>query len=154
MTDRPATGDPRDSGDDGWAARRRDAAVEHVARLDRQRATETEQARRLLSAFVEAARERALPTVPLRARALNGRSLYRTGLTGWYLRRNGSLAVDERGDFYVMSAPTSLAASLRGTTLTPSDPPLVVGVGGRDGESMPIDELLRLRLEATETWTR
>lgn len=140
--------------EDDWAARRRDAAAEHAARHDRVRAAETERARALLADFVGAARERGLPTVPLRARAMNGRSLYRTGLTGWYLKRNGALAVDEHGDYYVMSAPTSLTARLRGVTLSPSEPPLVVGRGGRDGESMPLAELLELRLAATETWDR
>jgi hypothetical protein len=80
--------------------------------------------------------------------------LYRTGLTGWYLRRNGTIAVDERGDFYVMSAPTSLQSRLQGATLTPSDPPLVVGAGGRDGESIPLPDQLRQRLDAEETWDR
>ena len=70
----------------------------------------------------------------------------------WYLRRNGSLGVDEDGEFYILSAPTSLAARLRGTTVAPSDPPLVAGVGGRDGESMPLRDLLRLRLEAGSDW--
>jgi hypothetical protein len=141
------------STDDDWAARRRDAAVEQVARLDRVRAAETEKAAALLAGFVRDARARSLPTVPLKARAMNGGALYRTGLTGWYLKRNGSLAVDEDGAFYVMSAPTSLGSRLRGTTVTPSDPPLVVGVGGRDGESMPLAELIALRLEAGEAWT-
>jgi hypothetical protein len=139
--------------DDDWAARRRDAAAEQVARLDRARAAETEQAREQLAGFVRDARSRGLPTTALKARAMNGRDLYRTGLTGWYLKRNGSLAVDEDGAFYVMSAPTSLGSRLRGTTVTPSDPPLVVGVGGRDGESMPLAELIALRLEAGEAWT-
>lgn len=137
-----------------WADRRRDAATEHAARLDRTRAAEADEARALLAEFVAAARDRGLPTVALRARAHDGRSLYRTGLTGWYLKRNGSLAVDEKGDFYLMTAPTSLTARLRGTTLQPSDPPLVVGVGGRDGESMPLPDLLALRLDAGETWDR
>jgi hypothetical protein len=140
--------------EDDWAARRRDAATEHAARLDKARAAESEQARALLADFVRTARERGLPTVALRARAMNGRTLYRTGLTGWYLKRNGSLAVDENGDYYVMSAPTSIGSRLRGVTLSPSDPPLVVGRGGRDGESMPLAELLELRLAATDTWGR
>lgn len=139
---------------DDWAARRGDAAAEQVARLDRAKAAETEQARALLAGFVREARERGMPTVALKARAMNGRDLYRTGLTGWYLKRNGSLAVDEDGAFYVMSAPTRFSSRLRGTTVTPSDPPLVVGVGGRDGESMPLAELIALRLDAGETWDR
>ena len=143
------TGTPRDP---DWARRRRDAAQEQVARLDRVRAAETEQARALLAQFVREAQDRGLRTVPLKARAMNGRALYRTGLTGWYLRRNGSLAVDEDGSFYVMSAPTSVAARLRGTTLRPSDPPLVVGAGGRDGESVPLADLLAMRLETDDVW--
>ena len=90
---------------ESWAARRGDAAAEHAARLDRKRAAEAEQATALLQQFVRDARERGLPTVALKARALNGRTLYRTGLTGWYLRRNGTLAVDEHGDYYVLSTP-------------------------------------------------
>jgi hypothetical protein len=139
---------------DDWSTRRGDAAAEHAARLDRARAAEAEQASALLAEFVHQARQRDLPTVALRARALNGRTLYRTGLTGWYLRRNGTIAVDDRGRFFVMSAPTSLQGRLRGVTLAPSDPPLVVGAGGRDGESIPLPDLLRQRLDAGETWDR
>ncbi len=148
-----STPDAGGQGDD-WAARRRDAAGEQVARLDRVRAAETEQAAALLRGFVRDARARSLPTVALKARAMNGRALYRTGLTGWYLKRNGSLAVDEEGRFYVMTAPTSITARLRGVTLAPGDPPLVVGRGGRDGESMPLAELIALRLDDTGTWDR
>ena len=139
---------------DDWAARRRDAAAEQVARLDRVRAAESRQAAALLAGFVRDAHERGLPTTPLKARATSGRAIYRTGLTGWYLKRNGSLAVDEDGRFYILTAPSSLGARLRGATVAPSDPPLVVGAGGRDGESMPLAELLALRLAAGETWGR
>lgn len=137
-----------------WTGRRQEAAEEHAARLHRLQQAETDEARLMLAGFVEAALERALPTVALRARAYNGRSLYRSGLTGWYLRRNGSLAVDVHGDFYLMTAPTNLGSRLRGVTLTPSDPPLVVGKGGRDGESMPLADLLALRLDSTDSWDR
>jgi hypothetical protein len=41
---------------------------------------------------------------------------------------------------------------LRGVTIAPSEPPLVVGVGGRDGESMPLQQLLDLRLAAGDDW--
>ena len=140
------------SPEDDWAARRRDAAAEQVARQERVRAAESEQARALLAGFVRDARELGLPTLPLKARAMNGRTLYRTGLTGWYLKRNRSLAVDEDGHFYVLSAPTRAVARWRGTVVPPSDPPLVVGVGGRDGESMPLEQLLAQRLAAGKDW--
>jgi hypothetical protein len=144
-----------DSGTGEWAARRRDAAAEQVARIERERAGETAQARRLIADFVAAAKAAGLPVVPLTARAMNGRTRYRTGLTGWYLKRNGAVAVDEDAGYYLMSAPSSLASRLTGVTLRPSDPPLVVGRGGRDGESIPLAELLALRLAAgpEDVWT-
>jgi hypothetical protein len=139
-------------GDPGWQARRRDAAAEHAATLDRRRAAETAQAREQIDAFVAAALERGLRTVPLRARAYNGRSTYRTGLSGWYLKKNGSLGVDTDGRFYVLSATTSLRSRVTGVTVPASDPPLAVGVGARDGESMPLADLLRIRLDAGDDW--
>ena len=139
--------------DDDWAARRRDAATEHAEVLARRKAAETEQARALLADFVRTAVERGLATSELRARAFNGRTTYRTGRTGWYLKRNGSLGVGTDGEFYVLSAPTSLRSRLAGADVPPSDPPLTVGVGGRDGESMPLAQLLELRLAAGDDWS-
>ena len=143
---------PEDRAD--WSQRRRDAAAEHVEVLARRKAAESQRARAQLAQFVAAARERGLEPEPLRARAHNGRTTYRTGITGWYLKRNGSLGVDTEGNFYVLSAPTSLRSRLAGAAVEPSDPPLVVGVGGRDGESMPLQELLDRRLQAGTDWER
>ena len=144
-----------DAGTADWATRRGDAAAEQVARLDRERAAETAQARRLVEDFVAAAKAAGLPAVRLTAAAMNGRSRYRTGLTGWYLKRNGTVAVGEDGCYYLMSAPTSLASRVTGATVRPTDPPLVVGRGGRDGESIPLADLLALRLAAgaDDVWT-
>lgn len=136
----------------GWQQRRREAAVEHAATLDRRRAAETLQARQLVGDFVTEASLQGLRTRKLLARAHNGRARYRTGLIGWHLKRDGSLAVTPAGDFYLMSSPTSLRSRLRGVRLEPADPPLAVGVGARDGESMPLRELLRRRLGAGDNW--
>lgn len=138
---------------DEWQRRRREAADEHVEVLARRRAAESAQAREQLDAFVREALARGLPATALRVRAHSGRTTYRTDLVGWYLKRNGSLGVDTDGRYYVLSAPTSLRARLRGARVEPADPPLVVGVGGRDGESMPLQQLLDLRLAAGEDWT-
>jgi len=143
-----------DSEQGDWSAQRRDAATEQAARLQRKADQESAEASELLAGFVADAVRRGLPTLALRARAHNGRTLYRTGLTGWYLRRNGSLAVDESANFYLMTAPTSTSSRWSGATLVPSDPPLVVGAGGRDGESIPLRDLLQLRLTSEETWDR
>jgi hypothetical protein len=131
-----------------WQQKRRDDAVEHLAALERRKAAETAQAAEHLADFVRDARERHLATTRLRAGSQNGRTTYKTALEGWYVKRNRTLAVGVDGKFYIMSAPATLTARVTGVVVHPSDPPLIVGAGGRDGESMPIAELLQKRLEA------
>ncbi|NUR99032.1 MAG: hypothetical protein HOV67_27720 [Kribbellaceae bacterium] len=131
-----------------WREERRQAAVEHAAALERKKAAETAQARALLTDFIATLKERGVEPEPLRAQVVGSSASYRTNLTGWYLRRNRSLAVDVDGNFYILGVPAGLKARVAGVRVEPSDPPLVVGQGARDGESMPLAELLRLRLES------
>jgi hypothetical protein len=128
-----------------WREERRAAIFEHQAALDRRRAAESAQAQELLDDFVATLRERGVEPVDLRAR-VNGRSAYRTGLSGWYLRANRSLAVDTDGRFFILDTASTPWGRLRGVALSPSPPPLQVGVGARDGESMSLSDLLALRL--------
>lgn len=125
-----------------WIERRRAAVTAHAAALDRERAAETAEARRLIAGFVRQMTDRRVPPVRLRARVPDRRTTYRTGLTGWYLRRDGSLAVSTDGDFYRLETARSLRSRLTGVRLSPADPPLRIGVGARDGESMPLARLL------------
>ncbi|EYR63539.1 hypothetical protein N866_19870, partial [Actinotalea ferrariae CF5-4] len=115
--------------------------------LARRQAAEHTAARRLLADFVAAAQERGPAPVPLRARSYDGRHRYRTPLEGWYLRRNESVAVSTSGDFYVLGVPGSLRALVRGVVPVPADPPLVLGRGGRDGESVDLADALRAVLD-------
>ena len=131
-----------------WRDERRQAAVEHAAALERRKASETAQARQLLTDFIATLKERGVGPEPLRAQVVGSNTSYRTGLTGWYLRRNRSLAVDVDGNFYILGVPASLKARVAGVRVVASDPPLLVGQGARDGESLPLAELLRLRLES------
>ena len=117
-----------------------------AAALERRRAADTQRARGLLAGFIRERTEQGIQPRPLRAPVVGSATSYRTGLTGWYLRRNRSLAVDVDGNFYVLGTPASPKARLFGVRMTPSDPPLIVGLGARDGESIALDELLRLRL--------
>ena len=89
---------------------------------------------------------------PLRAPVVGSGTSYRTGITGWYLRRNRSIGLDADGNYYILGTPASLKARLLGLRILPSDPPLIVGVGARDGESIALVDLLRLRLEAGDDW--
>ncbi|WP_258723885.1 hypothetical protein [Cellulomonas sp. NS3] len=129
------------AGDD-WRTQRREAAAVHAEALERRRLAESTRARALLAEFVETARARGVVPVPLRAHSYDGRHRYRTPHTGWYLRRDEKVAVGTDGEYYVLGVPTSLRAQLRGTTLTPQDPPLVIGAGGKDGESLDLPDAL------------
>ncbi len=154
------TGDPgghRMSGEPtgdqaAWREERRRAASAHAAELERLRATEAIEARRLIADFVREATERDVRPQELTARSYTGSGRYRTGLRGWYLRRDRSIAVGTNGEFYILSVPAGLRARLFGATVSPQEPPLVVGRGGRDGESMPLATLLRQRLDAGNAW--
>jgi hypothetical protein len=130
-----------------WRERRREASAVQAAALERRKAAETEQARALLAEFVQEMKTRGTQPEPLRAPVVGSGASYRTGITGWYLRRNRSLGVDTDGNFYILGVPASLKARLVGVRISPSDPPLTVGLGARDGESLPLKKLLRLRLE-------
>ena len=69
--------------------------------------------------------------------------------TGWYLRRDETVAVDTDGEFYVLTAPSSLAARFaRGAPRSRRDPPLVLGAGGKDGESLDLVDALARALRA------
>lgn len=129
-----------------WRDRRREAASAHADALVRRQADESARARTMLADFVTRARAQALEPVPLRARSYDGRHRYRTDVTGWYLKLNETVAVGTDGQFYVLSVPSSLRALLRGATLDPSDPPLVLGKGGRDGESIDLADAIALVL--------
>ncbi|MEV7228739.1 hypothetical protein AB0M79_17195 [Polymorphospora sp. NPDC051019] len=130
----------------GWQERRRLAVEAHGAALARARAAEEERAAALIAGFVARARDRGLATAALTARSYGGRGRYRTGLRGWYLRAD--LAVGEDGNLYLLTVPASLRARLVGTALPPYPPRLVIGEGGRDGESIPLEVLLHRRLDA------
>jgi hypothetical protein len=144
------TGTPSASAPDvaAWREQRREAAAAHGEALLRRQQAESARARELIAEFVARARAQGPAPVPLRAHASTGRARYRTGLTGWYLRVDESVGVDVDGEFYVLRAEPSLAARLRGVTPQPSDPPLVLGAGGRDGESLDLRDALERALRA------
>ncbi|MEU1846774.1 hypothetical protein [Micromonospora sediminicola] len=138
------------SGDDDarWRERQRHAVRAHAEAAAREREAEQAEAAELVARFAAEALRRGLPTDRLTATGHDGRGRYRTRLTGWYVDRAGSRAVDTEGRFYLLTVPPSLRSRLLGAVPRPSAPPLVVGRGGRDGESVPLATLLSRRLEA------
>jgi hypothetical protein len=103
-----------------------------------------------LAEFVREMKERGVEPQPLRATVSGSGASYRTNVTGWYLRRNRTLGADSDGNFYILAVPAALKSRVLGVRILPSDPPLIVGLGARDGESMPLADLLRLRLDETD----
>lgn len=125
-----------------WRAERRQAADAHAQALAARQRAESARAATMIAEFVAAARARGVVPVPLHVRSYDGRAHYRTGLQGWYLRRDETVGVDTDGRFYVLTAPSSLVGRFRGVRPTPQDPPLVIGAGGKDGESIDLPDAL------------
>jgi len=136
-----------------WQARRRDGADRKAEALEKHRAAESQRARVMIREFVEAARAANLPTEHLMARGYDGNGRYRTDVVGWYLRRDHSIGIGANGEFYVMTVQPSWWGRIVGAEVPPRDPPLILGAGGRDGESMPLQEILRKRLEEGVHWS-
>ncbi|MEV4463939.1 hypothetical protein AB0J51_09970 [Micromonospora echinofusca] len=138
--------------DDGpdWRERQRQAVRAHAAADEQRRAAERAEAAELVARFVAEAVRRGLPPTPLTARSYDGRGRYRTRLRGWYVDRARSRAVDTDGRFHLLTVPGGLRARLFGADPEPSPPPLVVGAGGRDGESIPLEVLLARRLDGND----
>jgi hypothetical protein len=123
---------------DEWAAQRTEAARVQAERLRaRQDAVHT-QAEMLIAQFLPVVTAHGPAPVPLRVRGYGGRGEARTPLTGWYLRLDRTAAVGSDGRYYTLTAPLSLADRLRGITPAPVRPPMILGDGGKDGESVEL----------------
>jgi hypothetical protein len=137
---------------DDWSEQRRADVIAKAELAARARADDVGRARELVAGFVTRARQRGLAVSPLLARGGDSRDTYRTGLQGWYLRRDGSLAVADDGEMYVLVVRRSLRSRISGVHLTADEPRLQAGIGARDGESIALASLLDLRLAAGDDW--
>ena len=107
---------------------------------------ESRRAQVLIDQFVLDAQAQGLAPDPLRATLYSGQAV-KTDKMGWYLRKNRSLAIGDDGGYYILTVPGGLKERFTGVKLTPSPPPLIVGKGGRDGETGDLAEFLRLTLD-------
>lgn len=112
-----------------------------ASRLAERKAQEHRAARALISAFVGAAKSSQLPTAELFVIDPKGRR-GKTGLEGWYLKADKSAAIGTDGDFYLLEREISFFERFRVLPVEPSEPPLILGAGGRDGESIDLSEAL------------
>jgi len=127
-------------------AEQAERAAYHAAANRRREDEEAAKAQTMIDRFVERATQAGLPTEELTARPWSGRGRYRTGVRGWFLRRNGSVGIVTDGAFYVLNVAPVPLGRWRSVQIHPSPPPLIVGKGGGDGETFALDELLEMRL--------
>ena len=151
MGDHPAyPSGPADDGEPEQRAERNERAANadyHVAAQRRRDEQDAARAQVLIDRFVERATESGLAAEELTARPWSGRGRYRTGVAGWYLRRDRSVAVGTDGAYYVLVVPPQRFGRWRTVPLEPTPPSLQVGRGGRDGESVTLETLLEMRLQ-------
>ncbi len=104
---------------------------------------ESERAQILIDAFIVKAMDLGIDPAPLRARTFAGTEV-KTDKVGWYIRKNRSIAVGTDGGYYQLTVPggSGFMERLRGVKLVATPPPLVVGRGGRDGETGDLSEFL------------
>lgn len=144
-TRRPATVDELRENrlvDSDWVAHRTEAARVQAERLAERQGAVHAKAEALIAQFMTAVRAHGPAPVPLVVRGYGGRGQARTNLTGWYLRNDRTAAVGSDGKFYVLIAPLSTMDRIKGVQPQPSRPPLILGEGGKDGDTIELSEAL------------
>lgn len=125
---------------------RQEAARVRQALSDANAKAEAVAAQKLIDQFLTDVKTSGVDPVPLKAVTLDGH-VVKTDKTGWYIRQNHSLAIGVDGGYYVLTVPGGWKERLRGVKLPRTDPPLVVGKGGRDGETGDLTEFLQWVLD-------
>lgn len=125
-----------------WVTRRTEAARVHEERLGARQDAEHDRARALLREFTDVALAADLPAVNLTVRGYGGRGSARSRVLGWYLRHDRAAGLGTDGEFYVLIAPLAALDRVLGVTLSPTPPPLVLGAGGKDGDSIDLPDAL------------
>ncbi|PWH07015.1 hypothetical protein DEO23_06070 [Brachybacterium endophyticum] len=130
-----------------WSQQRAAVLAAKEQALAQARREEHEKATAILREYVDRFEAAGIAPRPLRALPYKGSGSIRTALHGWYLKHDRTIAVDVEGRYYVLRADGGLLTRLRGADVDPVDAPLVVGRGGRDGETFDLTELLEMRLK-------
>jgi len=87
-----------------------------------------------LDAFVARLTAASIDPEPLQATLLNG-SRVKTDKVGWYLNAAQTLAIGPDGTYYQLVTSGGPLARFSGVRIGPGTPTLVIGRGGRDGET-------------------
>jgi hypothetical protein len=99
----------------------------------------------LVDEFVATAGARGLRPEPLRALLMDGTRV-KSDQVGWYINKGQTLAIAPDGRFFQLLTTGGRFARFTGVKLNPSPPPLVVGRGGRDGETGDLKDFLERAL--------
>ncbi len=124
---------------------RAEEAAQRAALAAGSERAESVKAQILIDQFLKDAAAAGIAPQPLRAELYSGHRV-KTDQSGWYLRKNESIAIGADGSYYILTVPGGLKERLRGVRLKASPPPLIVGKGGRDGETGDLVEFLARRL--------
>jgi hypothetical protein len=131
---------PRDGS--SWQQDRRAAADAQARALAQREERDSARARAMLADFVQRARARGIAPEPLVVQGYGGKGSARSQVKGWYLRVDRSVGVGEDGEFYVLTAPLTVLDRIRGVTVGPTPPPLVIGRGSGDGDSIDLADAI------------
>lgn len=133
-----------------WREQRSRAAAEHAAALERRRKNENAAVQQLIDAFVTVALREGLPTERFVVQGFGGRGRARSDVEGWLLRRDGKMGLGTDGQMYRLTAQLSVLDRFRTVAPEVVDPPRVIGAGGRDGDSISLEDVLRRLLPGWE----
>ncbi|MDR2722834.1 MAG: hypothetical protein LBB54_03800 [Cellulomonadaceae bacterium] len=121
-----------------WVAQRTEAARVQAERLAARQNAEHEKAEAVVAEFMPAVQARGPAPQRLFVRGYGGQGQARTSLQGWYLRIDKTAAIGTDGKFYVLIAPLTWWDRLRGIHIQPSRPTMILGEGGKDGDSIDL----------------
>jgi hypothetical protein len=106
---------------------------------------EAEAAQVLVDDFVRTTVERGLRPEPLLALLMNGQRV-KSDQVGFYINKGKTLAIAPDGRFFKLMTTGGALSRFTGVKLQPSPPPLVIGRGGRDGETGDLKDFLERAL--------
>lgn len=110
-------------------------------------AAEAAAARLQLDAFVARLTAASIDPEPLQATLLNGTRV-KTDKVGWYLNAAQTLAIGPDGTYFQLVTAGGPLARFSGVRIGAGTPTLVIGRGGRDGETGDLADFI------DRAWTR
>jgi len=125
-----------------WIAQRTEAARVQAERLAQRQSAVHDKAEAQIAKFLPVVLAHGPAPVPLVVTGYGGRGQAKTNLKGWYLRNDRTAGLSTEGKFYVLTAPLSPLERLRGIKIQPTRPPLILGEGGKDGDTIELSEAL------------